>query len=87
MNVTETHPSPGIEAALHACRDAGLVTIRAGQGPLWGWVECATGARRISVPVRAEDPARQGTRLMIFLDNHVAHRPRTRPGRRGRGGR
>ncbi|MDP9791523.1 hypothetical protein J2S43_000035 [Catenuloplanes nepalensis] len=85
VNVTEAHPSPGIEAALDACRRAGLATIRAGQGPLWGWVECVTGARRISVPVWAEDPARQRTRLMIFLDNHVAHRPRPkRPGRRGR---
>ncbi|MDR7278637.1 hypothetical protein [Catenuloplanes atrovinosus] len=85
VNVTVVHPIPDIEAALAACRRAGLVTIRAGQGPLWGWVECATGARRISVPVRADDPARHGTRLMIFLDNHVTHRARA--GRRGGSGR
>ena len=80
VDVTDAHPSPEIEAALAACRRAGLVTIRSGPEPLWGWVECATGARRISVPDRPADPDLHTTRLMVFLDNHVTHRPY--PGRR-----
>jgi hypothetical protein len=87
VNATGSHPSPDIATALAACRKAGLTTIRGGDGPIWGWVECATGARRISVPAHPEDPARQGTRLMIFLDSHVTHRVRKRPGPRVRSGR
>ncbi|WP_033340077.1 hypothetical protein [Catenuloplanes japonicus] len=87
MNATDSHPSPDIAAALDACRKAGLTTVRGGDGPIWGWVECATGARRISVPARTDDPGRQRTRLLTFLDSHVTHRVRKRPAPRVRSGR
>lgn len=70
------HPLPAVDDVLGACRRAGLTVLEVPHGSLWGWLECATGLRKMTVQTHPADTMRHATQLMNFADSHAVHRAR-----------